>query len=54
MIHIFLLDLQRLKRKIRVRKTKVDDDEYAEKNAWNDLLSDDDSLTLDLPLHRYG
>ncbi|XP_060561428.1 centrosomal protein of 164 kDa-like [Ruditapes philippinarum] len=47
-------DLQRLKRKSRVRKTKVDNDEYAEKNAWNDLLSDDDSLTLDLPLHRYG
>ncbi|XP_053372840.1 centrosomal protein of 164 kDa-like [Mercenaria mercenaria] len=47
-------DLQRIKRKVRVKKTKADDDEYSEKNAWNDLLSDDDSLTNDLPLHRYG
>lgn len=46
-------DIQRIKRKVKVRKSRVEDDD-SEKNVWNELLSDDDSLALDMPLHRYG
>ncbi|KAL4228939.1 hypothetical protein ACF0H5_011979 [Mactra antiquata] len=49
-------DVQRTRRKNKARRSRVEDEEISvsEKNVWEELFSDDDSLGRDVPLYKYG